>query len=46
MQKIYYGFLADDDIIYKLRWARLYISYIINTDIQHFVYWPKFINSL
>lgn len=34
------GFLADDDMLYKQGWYRLYTSTMINSNISHFTYWP------
>lgn len=39
-QKVDVGFIADDDVLYKANWYKPYCSYILGSNIQHFMYVP------
>lgn len=39
-ENIDYGFLADDDMLYKDNWYKAYCSYMMGTDIQHLIFFP------
>ena len=39
------GFLADDDMIYKEGWFRIYASNIITTGVDHLAFWPREITA-